>query len=163
MKRFSSMLILAVLVTLTGCSLGTSGPGATVTPTSYAPGVGCAPGDGKMVTTAAEVKYEELQICSGVTAQLGNTVTIHYIAYVKDGSNLRQVQNTYDKGQPYTFKIGTGVPRGLDQGVTNMTVGGKRRLTLIPNLGYGAAGDASKSIPGNATLVYEVEMTDIKP
>jgi len=47
--------------------------------------------------------------------------------------------------------------------VTNMTVGGKRRLTLIPNLGYGAVGDASKSIPGNATLVYEVEMIGIKP
>src|SRR5437868_14383896 len=100
MKRLSPALMLIVLLALSGCNLGTSSPGATVTPTSYAPGVGCAPGDGKMVTTAAEVKYEELQICSGVTAQIGNTVTIHYTASVKDGGNLRQVQNTYDKGQP---------------------------------------------------------------
>ncbi len=156
------MLVLVALIALTGCNLGVNTGAATVTPTSIAPGVGCAPGDDKMVTTAAEVKYEELQVCSGATAKPGNTVTINYTASVKDGSNLRQIQNTYDKGQPYTFKIGNGFPPGVDQGVIGMTLGGKRRLTLIPNLGYGPAGDASKSVPANATLVYEIEMVDIK-
>lgn len=163
MKRIASALILVALITLTGCNFGASGPGGpTGTPTSIAPGVGCAPGDGKMVTTAAEVKYEELQVCSGVTAKLGDTVTINYTASAKDGDNLRPLMSTYDKSQPYTFKIGNGIPPGVDQGVIGMTVGGKRRLTLIPSLGFGAAGDSSKSVPANATLVYEVQMMEIK-
>src|SRR5215475_1104550 len=128
MKQIAPALILVALIALTGCNLGANSPGAaTTTPTGIAPGVGCAPGDGKMVTMASEVKYEELQVCSGATAKLGDTVTINYTAASKDGNNLRPLMSTYDKGQPYTFKIGNGTPPGVDQGVIGMTVGGKRR------------------------------------
>ena len=120
----------------------------------------CQAGDGKTVTTAAGLKYEELQICNGSEAGDGKNVTVNTTVYVKDGDQQRQIQDV----RGLIFRVGAGqVVRGLDLGVVGMKVGGKRRLTLGPDLGYGAKGDASIHVPSNATLIYEVELVSIAP
>lgn len=118
----------------------------------------CQAGDGKTVTTSSGLKYEELQVCGGTVATEGKKVTVNYTAYVKDGVQQQQFQQV----RGATFQQGTGqVVRGLELGVLGMKVGGKRRLTLTPDLGYGRAGDTSQHVPGNATLIYEVELVSV--
>jgi FKBP-type peptidyl-prolyl cis-trans isomerase len=120
----------------------------------------CPQGNGTVVTTSTGLKYEDLQICSGNKVQSNNTVTVTYTNSVKDGENLRILQSK----QTVTFKVGAGQQiAGLEEGVIGMTVGSKRRLTILPALAYGSTGDPSKSVPPAATLVYDVELTDLKP
>jgi FKBP-type peptidyl-prolyl cis-trans isomerase len=82
------------------------------------------------------------------------------VNYVGTLTNGTKFDSSYDKGQPYTFRIGAGqVIAGWDQGVPGMKVGGKRRLTIPPSLGYGS--QANGSIPPNSTLVFEVDLVSI--
>jgi FKBP-type peptidyl-prolyl cis-trans isomerase len=82
------------------------------------------------------------------------TVTIHYIASVRGGA---RIQSTYEQGQPLTFLVGSDqVVRGVNEGIVGMKVGGKRRLTIPPILGYG--NQSRSGIPANSTLVYEIEL-----
>ncbi len=118
----------------------------------------CQAGDGKTVTTAAGLKYEELQVCNGTAAAEGKNITINYTGYVKDGDQQRQFQDI----RGLMFRVGAGqVIRGLDLGVVGMKVGGKRRLTISPDLAYGAKGDTSIRVPSNATLIYDVELVSV--
>ncbi len=108
--------------------------------------------------TDSGLKYEDLAEGEGPEAKAGQQVKVHYTGWLTDGSKF---DSSLDRNAPFSFPLGGGrVIRGWDEGVQGMRVGGKRRLTIPPQLGYGAAG-AGGVIPPNATLVFEVELLEI--
>jgi FKBP-type peptidyl-prolyl cis-trans isomerase len=109
--------------------------------------------------TASGLKYTDLQVGEGEEAKSGHTVNVHYTGWLTDG---KKFDSSHDRRQPFSFKLGAGqVIRGWDEGVAGMKVGGKRKLTIPADLGYGARG-AGGAIPPNATLVFEVELLGVK-
>lgn len=114
----------------------------------------------KSATEAAvkELKIEDLKKGTGEEATNGKTVSVHYTGWLTDG---KKFDSSLDRGQPFDFKLGTGqVIPGWDKGVAGMKVGGKRKLTVPPDMGYGPNGMGP--IPPNATLVFEVELLAVK-
>lgn len=106
----------------------------------------------------AGLKIEKLVEGAGAAPKSGNTVQVHYTGWLLDG---KKFDSSRDRGQPFTFTLGRGqVIKGWDQGVATMHVGDKIRLTIPPELGYGARG-AGGVIPPNATLIFEVELLDV--
>ncbi len=104
------------------------------------------------------LKYEDLVVGDGEEAITGNNVQVHYTGWLTNGTKF---DSSLDRNDPFRFPLGGGrVIRGWDEGVLGMKVGGKRKLTIPPQLGYGAAG-AGGVIPSNATLVFEVELLAI--
>ncbi len=109
--------------------------------------------------TDSGLKYEDLVVGDGATAETGQQVVVHYTGWLTDG---RKFDSSVDRNQPFDFALGRGmVISGWDEGVTGMRVGGRRRLTIPPQLGYGAQG-AGGVIPPNATLVFEVELLETR-
>jgi FKBP-type peptidyl-prolyl cis-trans isomerase FkpA len=108
--------------------------------------------------TDSGLKYDDTVIGDGATAVKGQTVSVHYTGWLIDGEKF---DSSKDRNDPFQFPLGAGrVIRGWDEGVQGMKVGGTRRLTIPPQLGYGAQG-AGGVIPPNATLVFEVELLTI--
>jgi FKBP-type peptidyl-prolyl cis-trans isomerase len=108
-------------------------------------------------TAGGTLGIEDITVGTGATAAIGDTVTVNYIGTFTNGTKF---DSSYDRGQPYTFRIGAGqVIAGWDQGVPGMKVGGKRRLTIPPSLAYGSQG--SGPIPPNATLIFEINLVSI--
>lgn len=102
---------------------------------------------------------EDLKVGAGTEAVPGKTVSVHYTGWLTDGSKF---DSSVDRGEPFQFNLGGGqVIKGWDQGVQGMKVGGKRKLTIPPELGYGVQG-APGAIPPNATLIFEVELLDVR-
>src|SRR5690606_27113646 len=96
---------------------------------------------------------------SGATATPGSEVVVHYTGWLPDGE---QFDSSRDAGQPFSFPLGAGrVIDGWDEGVAGMQVGGRRRLVIPPALAYGADG-AGGVIPPNATLVFDVELLEVR-
>ena len=113
----------------------------------------------KAITTESGLRYEDTIIGNGPGPQPGQDVTVHYTGTLVDGTKF---DSSLDRGQPFTFKIGVGqVIKGWDEGVMTMKVGGKRKLVIPPQLGYGARGTGGV-IPPNATLVFEVELLSVR-
>jgi peptidylprolyl isomerase len=111
------------------------------------------------VTTSSGLKYVEIIEGTGATPQAGQTVEVHYIGTLQDGTKF---DSSRDRNTPFTFKIGTGqVIKGWDEGVITMKVGGRRQLIIPSELGYGARG-AGGVIPPNATLIFDVELLGVK-
>ena len=111
-----------------------------------------------MTTTASGLVIEEVIVGSGDEAQAGQRVSVHYTGWLMDGTKF---DSSKDRGDPFGFPLGKGhVIAGWDEGVQGMRVGGKRKLTIPSELGYGARG-AGGVIPANATLVFEVELLAI--
>ncbi|AGC48711.1 FKBP-type peptidylprolyl cis-trans isomerase [Myxococcus stipitatus DSM 14675] len=105
------------------------------------------------------LKIEDSKVGTGDEAKAGQTVSVHYVGTLTDG---KKFDSSRDRGQPFSFKLGAGqVIQGWDQGVAGMKVGGVRKLTIPPDLGYGARG-AGGVIPPNATLVFEVELLGVR-
>lgn len=108
--------------------------------------------------TDSGLKFEDLVEGEGEVAVAGNRVSVHYTGWLTDGEKF---DSSLDRNSPFNFSLGAGqVIRGWDEGVQGMKVGGKRKLTIPSQLGYGAAG-AGGVIPPNATLVFEVELLGI--
>jgi len=106
----------------------------------------------------SELIIEELTVGDGAPATAGQSVSVHYTGWLTNGQKF---DSSVDRNDPFDFKLGMGqVIPGWDQGVAGMQIGGKRKLTIPPNLAYGARG-AGGVIPPNATLVFEVELLGI--
>jgi FKBP-type peptidyl-prolyl cis-trans isomerase FkpA len=111
------------------------------------------------ITTASGLIIEDITEGSGAEAAAGQRVSVHYTGWLTDGSKF---DSSKDRNDPFEFPLGARhVIAGWDEGVQGMKVGGTRKLTIPPNLGYGARG-AGGVIPPNATLVFEVELLAIK-
>lgn len=105
-----------------------------------------------------QLSIQDIRVGKGKEATLGTRVTVHYVGKLTTG---KKFDSSRDRGQCFTFGLGQGqVIKGWDQGVIGMKVGGMRKLTIPPEMGYGAKG-AGGVIPPNATLVFEIELIDV--
>lgn len=110
-------------------------------------------------TSSTGLKFRDLSKGDGPRPRVGQTVVVHYTGWLTNG---KKFDSSVDRGEPFEFVLGTGqVIKGWDEGVKGMNIGGKRRLTIPPQLGYGKQG-AGNSIPPDATLVFEVELLGVK-
>ena len=110
-------------------------------------------------TTPSGLVIEDLVAGDGAEATVRNYVTVHYTGWLTDGSKF---DSSHDRDEPFSFMLGAfQVILGWDEGVQGMKVGGKRKLTIPPDLGYGRQG-AGGVIPPNATLVFEVELLEVQ-
>ena len=173
MSKRSSLLLVVVLALfaatgLGGCSKQGGSPSQGSTPSgaqsSAQPSQPLASQESTLATskgnaekTAGLVTSDEV-VGEGTSAKSGDRVTVNYTGWLLDGTKF---DSSKDRNQPFSFSLGAGeVIPGWDQGVAGMKVGGKRKLTVPPDLGYGTRG-AGGVIPPNATLVFEVELLKI--
>jgi len=111
------------------------------------------------ITTPSGLKYVDQEVGTGPAPTAGMSVTVHYTGTLTDGSKF---DSSRDRNQPFQFRIGVGqVIKGWDEGVLSMKVGGKRRLCIPPELGYGDRG-AGGVIPPGATLLFDIELLDVE-
>jgi FKBP-type peptidyl-prolyl cis-trans isomerase len=155
MKQMNkSLLAVALLGMIPGCSCGTNTTNKKDSMTR--------------TTTPSKLQYEIIKPAdeSARSPKAGDMVFVHYTGWIADENGnpimSRKFDSSVDRGEPFNFKIGAGyVIRGWDEGVMMMKVGEKRRLIIPGELGYGMRG-YPPIIPGNATLVFDVELLDIK-
>jgi FKBP-type peptidyl-prolyl cis-trans isomerase len=111
------------------------------------------------VTTESGLTYLDMTVGTGRLAELGDTASVHYTGWLADG---KKFDSSVDRKEPFSFRLGAGqVIKGWDEGVMGMKIGGKRKLTIPPQLGYGERG-AGGVIPPNATLTFDVELLDLR-
>lgn len=114
---------------------------------------------GETQTTASGLRYIDEQVGSGDAPKQGQNVQVHYTGWLTNGTKF---DSSRDRGQPFVFSLGKGqVIKGWDEGVASMRIGGKRRLIIPAELGYGARG-AGGVIPPNAELIFDVELLGAK-
>jgi peptidylprolyl isomerase len=118
---------------------------------------------GKTMTTPSGLQITDSKVGTGATPKTGQTCVMHYTGWLYvNGAKGQKFDSSVDRGQPFEFPLGVRrVIAGWDEGVASMKVGGKRTLIIPPELGYGARG-AGGVIPPNATLIFEVELLDVK-
>ena len=145
-------------VVLVGLALVTTTAGTFAVPPSTAMAQ-----VGKTMTTSSGLQITDSKVGTGATPKSGQTCVMHYTGWLyENGAKGKKFDSSVDRGQPFEFPIGTRrVIAGWDEGVATMKVGGKRTLIIPPELGYGARG-AGGVIPPNATLIFEVELLDVK-
>jgi len=148
MKTLALVTVLAAAVGVSACKK--SDDAASAAKGGAAPAQ--AEGSGLMI--------EEVKAGDGALATKGKTVSVHYTGKLTNGTKF---DSSLDRGQPIEFVLGAGmVIKGWDQGIDGMKVGGKRKLTIPPELAYGARGTPGGPIPPNATLVFDVELVGVK-
>lgn len=151
-EKFLVLLLLMAAVAIPACSQKEPAKPAAAEKTESKSVAGA-------VTTASGLSYTDLTVGNGASPTSGKSVTVHYTGTLENGTKF---DSSLDRGQPFVFRIGAGeVIPGWDEGVMSMKVGGKRKLVVPPQLGYGANG-AGGVIPPNATLVFEVELLDVE-
>ena len=145
---------------LMALALGITSAGIALT---CAPSQAMAQAAGKTMTTQSGLKITDTKVGDGATPKTGQTCVMHYTGWLyENGAKGKKFDSSVDRGEPFEFAIGAHqVIRGWDEGVATMKVGGKRTLIIPPELGYGARG-AGGVIPPNATLVFDVELLDVK-
>jgi peptidylprolyl isomerase len=128
-----------------------------------APTTATAQAVGKTMTTSSGLQITDTKIGTGATPQPGQICVMHYTGWLyQNGAKGKKFDSSLDRGQPFEFPLGKHqVIAGWDEGVATMKIGGKRTLIIPPELGYGARG-AGGVIPPNATLLFEVELLDVK-
>ena len=128
-----------------------------------APSKVMAQATGKTMPSSSGLQITDTKVGDGATPKTGQTCVMHYTGWLyQNGAKGKKFDSSVDRGEPFEFAIGTHqVIRGWDEGVATMKVGGKRTLIIPPELGYGARG-AGGVIPPNATLVFDVELLDVK-
>ena len=151
-RRIVMILILLIFLALAAfgiySALTPDEPAETALPTSSA----------EVITTASGLQYQDVLIGTGDLAEPGNRVKVHYTGRLEDGT---QFDSSIDRGQPFEFTLGGGgVIQGWEEGIAGMREGGQRILTIPSDLGYGEAG-RPPAIPGNATLIFEVELVEV--
>lgn len=152
-KVAPAALLLSFAVLVAACNKDKPAPGSSPASAASAPAAKPAPPAGGLVV-------EEVKAGDGPVATSGKVVSVHYTGKLTDGTKF---DSSYDHPgqQPIEFPLGTGrVIKGWDQGLDGMKVGGKRRLTIPPQLGYGERGMGP--IPPNATLVFDVELVGVR-
>src|SRR5262245_5905604 len=113
----------------------------------------------KVITTKSGLKYIDVKVGDGKEAKAGDAVEVHYTGRLKDG---KKFDSSLDRGKPFSFNLGKGmVIKGWDEGVAGMKPGGKRKLIIPSELGYGKRG-AGEAIPPDAELTFEVELLKSK-
>lgn len=113
----------------------------------------------KIVTTKSGLQLVDLATGTGRKAHVGETAVVHYTGWLTNGTKF---DSSKDRNKPFAFQLGAGrVIKGWDEGVVGMQIGGTRKLIIPPHLGYGARG-AGHVIPPNATLIFEVQLLDLR-
>lgn len=159
MSKLSSFLLIGIVaaimtVGLGGCDAKSESESRTQPSQASTP----AGSEGAAAQATSLVVRDEV-VGTGPEAKSGDKVTVHYTGWLTDGTKF---DSSLDRNRPFSFTLGANeVIAGWDQGVAGMKIGGKRKLTIPPDLGYGAAG-AGDVIPANATLVFDVELLKIK-
>lgn len=139
----------------TGSESKKSDPTATPTPTATP--VPATP-TASETFQATELKIEDIKVGEGTAVKSGDTIRIHYIGTLTNGTKF---DSSYDRGTSFETQIGVGqVIEGWDKGVVGMKPGGKRKLTIPADMAYGAT--AKPNIPANSTLIFEMELVEIK-
>jgi len=170
--RIAVVLALPIAFALAGCqktdsdttSSTTAAAGGTAsgtaTPAPSTPAATTPAPTTQEVTMASGLKYQDLMVGTGAEAQKGKRVTVHYTGWLQsDGTKF---DSSLDRNEPFPFQLGTGsVIQGWDEGVAGMKVGGKRKLTIPPDMAYGARG-YPPVIPPNSTLVFDVELLGVQ-
>ena len=114
----------------------------------------------EMITTPSGLQYEVLASGDGQSASAGDLAVVHYTGWLTDGAKF---DSSVDRGQPFEFQIGAGnVIQGWDEAVGLMKIGDKWKLTIPPDLAYGERSVGGGLIPPNSTLVFDVELLDLK-
>jgi FKBP-type peptidyl-prolyl cis-trans isomerase len=112
-----------------------------------------------LTRTPSGLRYQDVTLGDGKAAAAGRIVSVHYTGWLPNGEKF---DSSRDRNQPFGFTLGAGqVIAGWDEGVNGMKVGGRRKLVIPPDLGYGTAG-APPDIPPGATLVFDVELIDVR-
>jgi FKBP-type peptidyl-prolyl cis-trans isomerase FkpA len=125
----------------------------------YAPELNISLAD--MDRAGSGLHTQDLVTGEGPVAEPGSTVSVHYTGWLPNGE---QFDSSRPGGQPFVFVVGAGeVIRGWDEGIPGMRAGGTRRLVIPPALGYGAAGAGMGIIPPGATLIFDVELLEVRP
>lgn len=116
-----------------------------------------------MTKTQSGLSYEDTTVGSGAAPKSNQTCVMHYTGWLwENGAKGKKFDSSVDRGRPFSFQLGVGqVIAGWDEGVSTMQVGGKRTLLIPANLGYGARG-AAGVIPPNATLLFDVELLEVR-
>jgi peptidylprolyl isomerase len=155
-QRIMYLLFFAALLIFSACKQSDVAPKSNKPESMMNDNTG---GTDRMIKTPSGLQYEDLVPGSGASPSPGKKVVVHYTGWLTDG---KKFDSSLDKNEPFTFIIGAGqVIPGWDEGVMTMKIGGKRKLIIPSNLGYGAAG-AGGVIPPNASLVFEVLLLDIR-
>jgi peptidylprolyl isomerase len=167
----SAVVLVTTVIALAACGddgdtpakdSGGQTPAADVeTPTAEGGDMTEGPPDvsGDTVTTDSGLEYIDVEEGTGASPEQGQTVVVHYTGWLTNGTKF---DSSVDRGAPFSFKIGVGqVIPGWDEGVATMQVGGKRRLTIPPELAYGESGTGA-IIPPNATLIFDVELLEVQ-
>ena len=151
MKHLHRPLLVLLAVTLIGC-------GAEEQPWEV-PDAPAQISDWDYTITPSGLKHHDLKVGSGPSPQKGQNVEVHYTGWLTNG---KMFDSSVAKGRTFTFELGVGgVIKGWDEGVATMQVGGVRQLVIPPDLGYGSSAIGTV-IPANSTLVFQVELLEIR-
>ncbi len=152
MRAWIPLLALTAISSLAGCK-GSEEQAVAET------GTPVAEVEAGVITRPSGLRYEDLKVGEGPMAELGMRVRVHYTGWLTDGTKF---ESSLDTGRTMNFVVGEGqVIRGWDEGIEGMRIGGRRKLTVPPNLAYGEPGAPSGGIPPNATLIFEIELVGI--